>query len=76
MNRLAEELNEKLLSLDPVRAECLEQWVRAAMDRVDRDEQVGWPEGYFEATAGALAGEELDRAPQGELPRRAVFDTV
>lgn len=29
-----------------------------------------WPDGYFEQTAGALAGEEFDRPPQGELPSR------
>ena len=29
-----------------------------------------WPEGFFEATAGALANEPLERAPQGELPQR------
>jgi hypothetical protein len=26
-----------------------------------------WPAGYFERTAGALAGEEFERPPQGEL---------
>lgn len=30
----------------------------------------GWPEGYFERIAGALAGEEFERPPQGELPQR------
>ncbi len=30
----------------------------------------GWPDGYFEQTAGALAGEEFERPPQGELPSR------
>lgn len=29
-----------------------------------------WPDGYFAQTAGALAGENFDRPPQGELPRR------
>ena len=34
--------------------------------------QVAWPPGYFEQTAGALAGEEFERAPQGTLrPRDA-----
>ena len=27
----------------------------------------GWPPGYFERTAGALAGEPFERPPQGEL---------
>lgn len=29
-----------------------------------------WPTGYFERTAGALAGEDFERPPQGDLPRR------
>jgi hypothetical protein len=29
-----------------------------------------WPPGYFEQTAGALAGERFERPPQGELPVR------
>ncbi|REJ90046.1 MAG: hypothetical protein DWQ34_09595 [Planctomycetota bacterium] len=70
MNRLAEELNQKLQLLDPVRAERLEMWVREAIDRVDQDDHAHWPDGYFDATAGALAGERLERAPQGELPQR------
>jgi hypothetical protein len=31
----------------------------------------GWPAGYFEQTSGALAGEDFDRPPQGELPSRS-----
>jgi len=34
---------------------------------------VDWPDGYFEQTAGALAGEEFERAEQGELPDREVW---
>jgi hypothetical protein len=30
----------------------------------------GWPDGYFDATAGQLAGEEFQRPEQGELPER------
>lgn len=29
-----------------------------------------WPAGYFEQTAGALAGENFERPPQGDLPKR------
>jgi hypothetical protein len=32
-----------------------------------------WPAGYFEQTAGALAGEEFERPPQGELPEREAW---
>ncbi|MCY3000019.1 MAG: antitoxin family protein [Planctomycetota bacterium] len=30
----------------------------------------GWPDGYFEATAGAFANEPFFRADQGTLPLR------
>jgi Protein of unknown function DUF104 len=29
-----------------------------------------WPPCYFEQTAGALAGEDFERPPQGGLPQR------
>jgi len=29
-----------------------------------------WPADYFEQTAGALAGENFERPPQGKLPQR------
>ena len=29
-----------------------------------------WPDGYFDETAGALAGEKFHRPEQGELPQR------
>jgi predicted DNA-binding antitoxin AbrB/MazE fold protein len=32
-----------------------------------------WPAGYFEQTAGALVGEEIERPPQGELPQREAW---
>ncbi len=74
MNRLAKELDEKLRNLDSARAQYLESLVREALDRAERDElrglASGWPTGYFERTAGALAGEDFERPPQGELPHR------
>lgn len=74
MNPIADELDEKLRTLDPPRARLLESRVRDAIDEVERsrsgDFDVAWPEGYFEQTAGALAGEEIERPPQGELPHR------
>lgn len=33
-------------------------------------EELGWPEGFFEKTAGAWAGEPLMREPQGEYETR------
>ncbi|HEY3394622.1 MAG TPA: antitoxin family protein [Lacipirellulaceae bacterium] len=32
-----------------------------------------WPAGYFEQTAGSLVGEEFERPPQGDLPRREAW---
>ncbi len=29
-----------------------------------------WPNGYFDETAGALAGERIERPAQGDLPQR------
>lgn len=74
MNRIAQELDEKLKSLDPTHAQELETLVRNLLERAETKEANGsasrWPEGYFEATAGVLAGEEFERPPQGELPDR------
>jgi hypothetical protein len=38
-------------------------------DEVERDE-MGYPIGFFEATAGALADDPITRAPQGEFDVR------
>jgi hypothetical protein len=74
MNRIAQELDEKLRTLDPPRAKYLESLVREALGRAERaelgDSGSGWPAGYFDQTAGALSGEHFERPPQGELPCR------
>ena len=74
MNQLAEQLDEKLRTLDPPRARFLESRVREAIDEAEGADfsngDTAWPDGYFEQTAGSLAGEDFERAPQGELPRR------
>ena len=74
MNQLAQELDEKLQTLDPARARHLESLVRVAMDQVEHDVDTDpneiWPERYFENTAGALVGEEFERPQQGDLPQR------
>jgi len=74
MNQIVKQLDEKLRTLDPARARNLETLVRHAMECAERGEvgtsPNGWPAGYFEETAGALAGEDFERPPQGEFPRR------
>ncbi len=37
-------------------------------------EELGWPPGFFEQTAGAWAGERLARAPQGDYEERKALD--
>lgn len=76
MNRIAEELDAKLRTLDEARADRLALMVRDAMRAVEQPASVdrmlgvenGWPEGYFAEHAGSLAGERFEREPQGELP--------
>lgn len=77
MNRLAQQLDEKLRMLDPQRARDLESRVRDALRQADQAEMETtdggrscWPVGYFAETAGKLAGEEFQRPEQGELPQR------
>jgi len=78
MNRIAEELDAKLQSLDHERADKLARMVRDAMRAIELSPPIdrmlgvdnGWPEGYFAETAGALANEPFERGPQGELPNR------
>ncbi len=74
MSRIAQEVDEKLRVLDPLRAQRLESLIREAIRRADRDELdgslSGWPIGFFDQTAGSLSGEDFERPPQGDFPLR------
>ena len=74
MSQIAEELDARLKKLGPFQARYLETLVREALSRAEQMAapftSEDWPPGYFERTAGALAGEEFERPPQGELPIR------
>lgn len=74
MTQIAEELDARLKTLGPFQARYLETLVREALSRAEQMAVAAngddWPAGYFERTAGVLAGEEYDRPPQGELPTR------
>ncbi|NOY43519.1 MAG: hypothetical protein GXP26_16995 [Planctomycetes bacterium] len=74
MNRIAEQLDKKLRTLDPESAQHLESLVQKALDRAEQGDlcgsSSGWPARYFEQTSGALAGEDFQRPPQGKLPQR------
>ena len=73
MHSVSQELDSLLNRLDPETASLLEQAVRdaaaLAVKRTAVDnavDQLGYPAGYFESTAGSFADEPLT-AP-GELP--------
>lgn len=74
MTQLAEELDARMKGLGPFQVRYLETLVREALARAEQfaapSNGNDWPAGYFEKTAGALAGEEFERPPQGELPKR------
>lgn len=36
----------------------------------EQTDENGWPMGFFEATAGCLADDPIERAPQGEYEQR------
>jgi hypothetical protein len=74
MSPIVRELQQRLENLDPATARIVEQLVREALDLADAKgpgaPDADWPAGYFERTAGALAGEPFDRPAQGESPVR------
>jgi hypothetical protein len=47
---------------------------RVRLKTIDTGQGDGWPSGYFERTAGALAGERFER-PAGDAPeQRLLFE--
>ncbi len=75
MSSLAHELDERLNALSPNAAARLERMVREALaivkEPTTKVNSNGWPEDYFESTAGALADVAFERPPQGEYEKRA-----
>jgi hypothetical protein len=77
MNKIAEELNLKLNSLDQARADKLTKMVRIALVAIDLKAPIdpmlgvenGWPVGYFASTMGSFADEPLERV-QGTMQTR------
>jgi hypothetical protein len=74
MNKVVQELDLRLKQLDRTTAEQVERLVRDALALAGKPANGTashqWPEGYFERTAGALAGEQFDRPQQGSPPVR------
>ena len=74
MSTVVEELDAALKSADAKVAHRLERLVRDALALAnvvpEKTDANGWPEGYFEKTAGCLAGEEFERPEQLPLQTR------
>lgn len=74
MSTVVEELDAALKSADAKIARRLERLVREALAlanvATEKTDANGWPEGYFERTAGCLAGEEFERPEQLPLQTR------
>lgn len=78
MNRIAEELDAKLRTLDDIRAERLARMVRDAMTAIESPTKIdanlgvenGWPVGYFTNTVGMFVDERFERPEQGVAEER------
>jgi hypothetical protein len=77
MNPLALELDRIVGQLDAETAVLLERTVRDALaladrrtDRSDVEDALGYPAGYFAATAGSFADEPLEVPTEPPLPTR------
>ena len=78
MSPIVRELDARLHALDAQTARMVEQLVRDALQLAGEKNTrsapakngAGWPDQYFERTAGALAGENFDRPSQGDLEQR------
>jgi hypothetical protein len=77
MKAIAEELERRLAQLEPGVAAQVERLVRDALALANGSPSVpignAWPAGYFARTAGALAGEDFERAQQGLPPQREAW---
>ena len=76
MKAIVEELDRRLAELDPPTADKVERLVRDALALADGSASQAattWPKDYFKRTAGALAGEEFERSPQGDAPEREAW---
>ena len=76
MHVVAEELDRRLSEMDRATAEHVARLVRDALCLAQtRNGQPPktWPKAYFEQTAGALAGEPIERPDQGATPTREVW---
>ena len=73
MSSIAQELDQQMSIHDPATARRVEQLVRDALALAKTAKNGAWPAGYFEQTAGALAGEQFERPDQGTLEQREAW---
>ena len=81
MSPIVRELDARLHALDARTARMVEQLVRDALQLASEKMArpggnvagAGWPDHYFERTAGALAGETFERPPQGSPEERETW---
>lgn len=80
MHSLSEELDQALNRLDPQTASLLEQTVRDAVALASKrvsssagTDALGYPLGYFDATAGSFEGEPLERPADLPLETRETW---
>ena len=77
MTQIAQDLEERLRQLDAGTAEHVESLVREVLALTSPTSQakdaLGYPIGYFEATAGSFANEPLDRPDSLPLEEREVW---
>jgi hypothetical protein len=73
MSSIAQELDREMSNFDPATARRVEQLVRDALALAKAARGSAWPAGYFEQTAGALAGEQFDRPQQGTMEQREAW---
>lgn len=77
MSSVVDDLDAALKRADAKVARRLERIVREALALADvpsgKTDENGWPEGYFEATAGALGDEPFERPPQLPFEQRETW---
>ncbi|MEH1923121.1 DUF2281 domain-containing protein [Nostoc sp.] len=63
---------QDLLNEDEIEKELASR--RGGLTQQKTPEELGWPPGFFEQTAGCLADDPIQRYPQGEYEQREQLD--
>jgi len=70
IRQIIDDAPEAVAVPQPLRHRKLEVTFRVIEESPEERDANGWPEGFFERTAGAWQGEPLVRESQGEFERR------